>query len=65
MLWRYIFIASKVSSHLYQAPPRKVAYVLQQPLKEELEQVQKQQIIVLLGVDNTSVVQQFCFSTQS
>ena len=29
-------------SHLYQAPPRRVAYTLQEPLKEELERFQKQ-----------------------
>ena len=34
----------------YQAPPRTVAYALQQPLKERL---QKQQIIVPLDVDET------------
>ena len=38
----------------YQAPPRRVAYKLQEPLNEELEQLQKQQIIVPLDVYETS-----------
>ena len=44
----------KEGSHSYGVPPRKVAYVLQKPLKEELEGLQKQQIIVPLGVNETS-----------
>ena len=44
----------KEGSHLYQVPPRRVAYILQKPLKEELEWLQKQWIIVLLGVGRTS-----------
>ena len=43
----------KDGSHLYQAPPRRIAYALQKPLKEELEQLQKQQIIAPLGVEET------------
>ena len=31
--------------------PRKIAYALQEPLKEELERQQKQQKIVPLGMD--------------
>ena len=38
----------------YQAPPRHVAYSLQEPYKKELENLQKQQIILALGVDETS-----------
>ena len=33
--------------------PQQVSYVLQEPQKEELERVQKQQIIASLGVDET------------
>ena len=35
-------------------PPRWPAYALQEPLKEELWRIQRQQIIVPLGVDMTS-----------
>ena len=38
----------------YQAPPRRLAYALQEPLKEELNRLHKQQIIVPLGVDEMS-----------
>ena len=41
-------------SCLYKAPPKRVAYSLQESLKEELDGLQKQQIIVLLNVDGTS-----------
>ena len=44
----------KEGSHPYQAPPRRMVYVLQKPLKVEAEWLQIQQIIVLLGVDETS-----------
>ena len=44
----------KEGSWLYQAPPRRVAYVLKQPLREELELLQNHQIIVLLGMDEVS-----------
>ena len=44
----------KEGSHPYQMPPRRVACVLQKPLKEDLEWLQKQQIIVPLGVDEKS-----------
>ena len=37
----------------HQASPRKVAYALQEPFKEELHRLQKQWIIVPLGVDET------------
>ena len=37
----------------YPAPPMRVAYSLQEPLREELDQLQKQQIIVTQGVDET------------
>ena len=43
----------KENSHPYKAPPRSVAYVLQNLLKEELKQLQRHQIIVMLGVDET------------
>ena len=35
----------------YQKPLRRVAYPVQEPLREELDQLQRQQIIVPLGVD--------------
>ena len=41
----------KPNSKMYQAPPRHVAYVLQKPFKEELECLQKMDIITPLGVD--------------
>ena len=44
----------KPDSKPYQAPPRHVAYALQKPFQEELERLQKQDIIPPLGVDDTS-----------
>ena len=44
----------KPNSKPYQAPPRYVAYVLQKPFKEELEYLQKMNIITPLGLDETS-----------
>ena len=44
----------KEGSCPYQALPKRVAYAFQKPLKELLEWLKKQQIIVLLGVDDTS-----------
>ena len=44
----------KLDSKPYQAPPRHVAYALQKPLKEELQQVQELDIIMPLGVDETA-----------
>ena len=41
----------KPDSKPYQAPPRWVAYALQKPFKEELECLQKLDIITPLGVD--------------
>ena len=41
----------KPDSMSYQAPPRHVAYMLQKPFKEELECLQKMDIITPLGVD--------------
>ena len=41
-------------SHLYQVLARRVTYALQEPLKEDLEWLQKQQIIVPLDVFETS-----------
>ena len=31
------FLCVKEGSHLYQAPPRRITYVLQKPMKEELK----------------------------
>ena len=41
----------KPDSKLYQVPLRHVAYALQKPFKEELECLQKMDIIIPLGVD--------------
>ena len=41
----------KSDSKPYQAPSRCVVYVLQKPFKEELEYLQKMDIITPLGVD--------------
>ena len=41
----------KPDSKPYQVPPRHVAYALQKPFKEELECLQKMDIIAPLGVD--------------
>ena len=44
----------KPDSKLYQAPPRCVAYALQKLFKEELECLQRMDIITPLGVDETA-----------
>ena len=44
----------KEGSCPYQASPRTVMYTLQQPIKEEPDRLQKQQIIVPLDVAETS-----------
>ena len=36
-----------------RCPPRRVAYALQEPLKGELERLQREQIIVPAGIDET------------
>ena len=41
----------KPDSKPYQAPPRHVAYAQQKPYKEELEHLQKMDIITPVGVD--------------
>ena len=41
----------KPDSKPYQVPPKHVVYVLQKPFKEELEHLQKMDIITPLGVD--------------
>ena len=43
----------KPDSKPYQAPPRYVAYALQEPFKEELRCLQEMDIITPLGVDET------------
>ena len=43
----------KPDSKPYQVPPRHVAYTLQKLFKEELEWLQKMDIITPLGVDKT------------
>ena len=49
----------KPDSKPYQAPPRCVAYTLQKPIKEEVDQLQKMDIITPLGVNKTA---QWCNS---
>ena len=44
----------KPDSKPYQAPPRHMAYALQKLFKEELAQLQEQDIIAPLGVDKTA-----------
>ena len=54
----------KEGNNPYQAPLRNVAYNLQKPLEEELEWLEKQQIMAPLGFDkNMRIVQQLCFGT--
>ena len=43
----------KPDSKLYQGPPQCVVYALQKPFKEELEKLQKWDIIAPLGMDET------------
>ena len=44
----------KLDSKLYQVSPRCIAYALQKPFKEALEQLQHQDIKTPLGVDVTA-----------
>ena len=44
----------KLDSKPYQALPRCIAYALQKPFKEELQQLQELDILMLLGVDETA-----------
>ena len=44
----------KPDSKPYQAPPRHVAYALQEPFKEELRCLQEMDIITPLGIDETT-----------
>ena len=44
----------KPDSKPYQVPPRYVAYVLQKPFKEEMNWLQKMDIITPLGVTKTA-----------
>ena len=41
----------RIATSHTRCPSKRVVYVLQEPLKEELDRLQKQQIIMLLGVD--------------
>ena len=43
----------KTDSKRYQAPPRYLAYALQEPFKEQLRQLQEMDTITPLGVDET------------
>ena len=51
--WKAHFLQLKPDSKPYQAPPRRVAYALQKPFKEELDQLQKMDTITPLGVNVT------------
>ena len=44
----------KEGSNSYQEPPRRLAYALQKQLNEELEELQKQQTVIPLGIDKMS-----------
>ena len=44
----------KEGSKPYEAAPRRVACALQEPVKKELDRLQRQQVIVPLAVDKTS-----------
>ena len=44
----------KPDSKPYQAPVRCVAYALQKPFKDQLDQLQKLDIITPLGIDQTA-----------
>ena len=44
----------KIAVNHMICPPRKMAYALQEPLKEELVRLQRQQIIVPIGEDEIS-----------
>ena len=46
-------------SYQLLAPPRIVVYALQKPLQEDLDKLQKQQIIVPLDIDETSESEMF------
>ena len=50
----YIFLVHKEGSYLTQVSSRRVAYALQKPLKKEMGNLEKQQIIVLFDVDESS-----------
>ena len=43
----------KPDSKPYQAPPQCIAYILQSPFKEELEELQQQDFVAPLGIDET------------
>ena len=47
-------LQGKEISQQYHVPSRRVAYTLQEALKEELGRLQRQQVIVSLGVGDTS-----------
>ena len=45
--------SNQIASHT-RHPPRCISYTLQQPCKEELEHLQQQDNITLLGIDETA-----------
>ena len=53
MLQRHIFLQLKPDSNPYQVLLRHVAYALQKPFKDELDWLQKLDIITPLGIDET------------
>ena len=44
----------KQGSKPYQVPPRHIAYVLQEPFKMDLDNLQEEQIVISLGVSETA-----------
>ena len=51
---KHIHVAGETGSQRYQGMPRRVACALQKPPREELDRLQKQQIIASQDVDETS-----------
>ena len=54
MFLGHIQAASERGSCQYQTLCRRVAYTLQEPIKDELDRLQKQEIIVTLNMNETS-----------
>ena len=49
-----LFAEVKESSLSYLVPSTRVVYALQKPIKKELDRLQKQQLVVILGVHEMS-----------
>ena len=52
LLWEFS-LQNKSNSQPYQSPQRCIAYALQRPFKEALEQLKQQDVITLLSMDET------------